>query len=191
MYDFRQTIDRHYPAGSPLRDIYLLHCRSVSDLALETAARLRLPLDPAEIEAAAMLHDIGICLTDAPGIHCHGSAPYLTHGILGADLLRAEGAPEQLARVAERHTGAGLSPADVTALNAMLAAKGAAPQQLIPPGRICMPESMLEKLVCYADKFYSKSGDMKRKPLERVLASMEKFGPESLARFQELHALFG
>ncbi len=50
-----------------------------------------------------MLHDIGIFLTDAPGIHCHGTAPYIAHGYLGADLLRRERYSEDVARVAERH----------------------------------------------------------------------------------------
>ena len=198
MFDYQQIIDRHYPDAAPLRDIYMRHCRSVSDLALEIAARLRLPLDSGEIEAAAMLHDIGIFLTDAPGIHCHGTAPYLTHGAIGADLLRSEGAPEELARVAERHTGAGLSPADVITLNTILASKAAAAAEhpceatlcLLPTDRSYLPESLLGKLICYADKFYSKSGTMERKPLDRVIASITKFGPDSLARFQELHRLF-
>ena len=137
-----------------------------------------------------MLHDIGIFLTDADGIHCHGDAPYLTHGLLGADLLRREGAPEIYARVAECHTGAGLSPDDVAALNARLTAKGASQEHLLPQSRTYMPETLLEKLVCYADKFYSKSGDMKRKPLECVRASIAKFGEASAARFEALHAMF-
>lgn len=53
-----------------------------------------------------------------------------------------------------------------------------------------MPESLLEKLVCYADCFYSKSGTMLRKPFERVEASMAKFGDDVLLRFRELHRLF-
>ena len=54
-----------------------------------------------------------------------------------------------------------------------------------------MPQSLLERLICYADKFYSKSGDMQRKPLDRVRASMAKFGAAALARFDALHAEFG
>ena len=37
-----------------------------------------------------------------------------------------------------------------------------------------------------ADKFFSKSGSMQEKPFDRVRASMAKFGPESLARFDNL-----
>ena len=180
MYDYQRIIDKYYPAGSPLRDIYMRHCRSVANLALDIARRKGLDLSPAYIEAAAMLHDIGIVRTDAPGIHCHGSEPYLAHGRIGADLLRAEGAPEEYARVAERHTGAGLTPEDVARMSPML-----------PPDRSYMPQTLLERLVCYADKFYSKIGDMKIKPLERVRASLAKFGEGASERFERLHQEFG
>ena len=179
MFDYRNIIDKYYPAETPLRDIYTRHCRSVADKALEIAAVLRLPLPARQIEAAAMLHDIGIFLTDAPGIHCHGTEPYLTHGRLGADLLRNEGAPEEIARVAERHTGTGLTPADIQRLGGIL-----------PPDRSYMPATQLERLICYADKFYSKNGDMKEKPLERVRASLAKFGDEAVTRFNKLHSEF-
>ena len=54
-----------------------------------------------------------------------------------------------------------------------------------------MPHTLLEKLICYADKFYSKNGDMKEKSLDRVLASLSKFGPDAVARFKEMHAELG
>lgn len=178
--DYQRIIDKYYPAGTRLRDIYLRHCRQVADKALEIAATKRLDVDAAQVEAAAMLHDIGIFLTDAPGIDCHGSAPYLLHGAAGADLLRREDAPEWAARVAERHTGAGITQADV-------APRGI----LLPQGRSYMPQSTLERLVCYADKFFSKSGTMEEKPLERVRKSLAKYGPDTLARFEALHREFG
>ena len=91
----QQIIDKYYPEGSPLRDIYLLHCRSVADFALRINQERSLALGPDLVESAAMLHDIGIFLTDADGIDCHGSAPYIRHGILGAELLRKEGMPRK------------------------------------------------------------------------------------------------
>lgn len=179
MFDYQQIIDKYYPADNPLRDIYISHCRSVAEKALEVARQKHLPLDTSEIEAAAMLHDIGIFLTDAPGIHCHGTQPYLAHGRLGADLLRSIGAPEEMARVAERHTGTGLTPSDIEQLNGIMT-----------PDRSYMPSTLLERLICYADKFYSKSGDMKEKPIERIRASLAKFGTEALDRFEKLHKEF-
>lgn len=171
--------DKYYPAGTPLRGILERHSRSVARLALDINDRLQLGLDPVMVEDAAMLHDIGIFLTDAPGIHCHGHEDYIRHGILGADLLRHEGAPEWAARVAERHTGAGISPEDIASMGLPL-----------PPDRVMMPETELEKLICYADKFYSKSGDMKRKSIERVRASMARHSASTLSRFEALHGHF-
>ncbi len=176
--DWQSIIDRFYPAGSPLRDIYMKHCRSVADLALDIAARCRLPLDPKEIEAAAMLHDIGIFLTNAPSIECHGSAPYIRHGILGAELLRWLEAGENMARVAELHTGSGLTAAEIVA------------QDLPLPVRDFLPETLLEKLICYADKFYSKSGSMTRKDPARIRASLASKSEAAALRFDRLSELF-
>ena len=172
--NYQDIIDKYYPAGSPLRDIYIRHCRQVADKALALLRERNLPLDAAEVEAAAMLHDIGIYATDAPSIHCHGSEPYIRHGIIGAALLRREGMPEKYARVAERHTGAGITNQEIDR------------QHLPLPHGDYLPITLLERLICYADKFYSKSGDMKEKSLERVRASMERFGSDSLARFDAL-----
>lgn len=176
---YNHIIDKYYPAGTPLRDIYLRHCRQVADEAARIATRKHLPLDPKMIEGAAMTHDIGIFATDAPGIECHGTEPYIAHGTIGARLLRSEGAPEEWAGVAERHTGAGLTAAEITS------------QGLPLPANDYTPRTLLERLICYADKFYSKSGSMQRKNLEKVRRSMARFGAESLSRFNALHAEFG
>lgn len=176
---YQDIIDKYYPAGSPLRDIYMRHCRSVANLALEIARSKNLPLDPAEIEEAAMLHDIGIFLTDAPGIECHGKEPYILHGLLGAHLLRENGMPERDALVAERHTGAGIDRDEIVAQHLPLPADGN-----------YMPATQLERLICYADKFYSKSGDMKRKPMEKVINSMKRISQATLERFLELKSEF-
>lgn len=176
---YQSIIDKYYPVGTRLRDIYLKHCRAVAREALSIARRCNLPLDPGEIEAAAMLHDIGIYATHAPSIGCLGSEPYIRHGIIGAELLRREGAGEPYALVAERHTGSGLSADDIR--------RGSLPL----PQQDFLPLSLLEKLICYADKFYSKSGDMKRKSIDEVQKSIAAFGEESALRFSRLHELFG
>lgn len=175
----QQLIDIHYPAGTLRRDVFLRHAGQVTALALELAQRNRLPLDPAVVADAAMLHDIGIYLTNAPDIGCEGSARYIEHGPLGAALLRREGFSEEIARVAERHTGTGITAETVEQLGLPI------------PLADYMPETLLEKLVCYADKFYSKSGSMERKTFQQARASMSRHGGDSLARFDALAALFG
>lgn len=175
---YQEIIDKYYPEGRRLRDIYMRHCRQVADLALEINKDRKLRLDPDTVETAAMLHDIGIFFTDADGIDCHGNEPYIRHGILGAALLRREGMPEEIARVAERHTGAGITPDDITTMSLPL-----------PPGDY-MPVTELERLVCYADKFYSKTRLEGPKSLDSVRRSMERFSAETLARFDRLHEEF-
>ncbi|MDE5869202.1 MAG: HDIG domain-containing protein [Muribaculaceae bacterium] len=170
-------IDRYYPEG-PLRDILITHSELVRDKAIEAARISGLPFDEELISNGALLHDIGIFLCDAPGIECHGTLPYICHGLLGGIILRKEGYPE-LARFCERHTGAGLTVEDIISQNLPL------------PHLNYLPETLEEKAVCYADKFFSKSGDItKEKPLKKVMKSMERHGSDSLRRFMELHQLF-
>lgn len=176
--DFQEIIDKYYPAGTRLRDIYMAHCRSVADEALVIACRCRLSVGREEIESAAMLHDIGIFDTDAPSIECHGAHPYICHGVIGRDLLLKEGVSSVIAEVAARHTGAGLTAEEIAVRKLPL-----------PVADYC-PHTLLEKLICYADKFYSKSGDMKRKPVDRIRMQMARFGSDSLWRFDELHRQF-
>ena len=76
---YQQIIDKYYPQGSRLREVLVSHSRQVADLALDIVRRRQLPLDPAMVEDAAMLHDIGILRTDAPGIECRGTEPYIRH----------------------------------------------------------------------------------------------------------------
>lgn len=163
-------IDRYYPQGE-LRALLLQHSRSVADRALLIAHRHpEWQLDETFIEDAAMLHDVGIFRCDAPGIHCYGQAHYLMHGRLGAALLRREGY-EALARVAERHTGTGLTRATMQALGLPVA-----PIDLVP-------ETREERLICYADKFYSKSHLERTRTVEQTARSLEKFGAEGVAIF--------
>lgn len=182
--DWKSVIDLYYPADRKVRGILLTHSRAVAECALSLARRNNLGLDPAVVEAAAMLHDVGIIRTDAPGIDCHGNQPYLCHGPIGADMLRQAGVDEVIASVAERHTGAGLTSDEIAAAGLPL-----------PKGRDYMPRSVLERLICYADCFYSKSPELERlavpKPLERVKASMTRFGPGVEARFEALCREFG
>jgi uncharacterized protein len=59
------------------------------------------------------------------------------------------------------------------------------------PERDYLPETPEEKLICLADKFFSKSGDMREKPAGAVRRSLEKFGADTVERFDALLRLFG
>ena len=173
-------IFRFYPEEPRLRSLLTTHSRCVADLALDICSRHpELNADQQFIEQAAMLHDIGIASCDAPSIFCHGSLPYICHGIEGARMLAEEGLFRH-ARVCERHTGSGLTAEEI-------------PEQTLPlPPRDMLPESIEEKIICYADKFYSKNPDnlTRQKSIDEVLKDMERHGEEPLRRFLDLHKLF-
>ena len=155
--DYLSIINKYYPNDDALRQLLLKHSRQVADRCLKIANKHKeLPVDVQFLEEAAMLHDIGICRCDAPSILCHGTEPYIKHGPIGADMLRAEGFPRH-ARVAERHTGTGL------------------------PGY--EPETLEEQIVCYADKFYSKSSPDRVRSVLETAQSLEKFGHEGVKKF--------
>ncbi|MDE6741189.1 MAG: HDIG domain-containing protein [Muribaculaceae bacterium] len=175
---YYEIITEYYEEGIALLDLLLTHSDMVARKALAVAEKANLDIDRDFVYDAAMLHDIGIFHCDAPGIHCHGTEPYIRHGVIGAELLRRKGL-EAYARVCERHTGSGLTAKEIAETGMPL------------PHIDLLPETLEEKLICYADKFYSKScNPREEKSLERVRRSMSRFGSDSLARFDALHALF-
>uniref|UniRef100_A0AB33IZD7 HD domain-containing protein n=1 Tax=Prevotella sp. GTC17259 TaxID=3236795 RepID=A0AB33IZD7_9BACT len=176
--DYQAIIDKYYPEDNELRHILMVHSRSVADKALAIINRHpELNIDRNFVEEAAMLHDIGIMKCQAPGIYCTGTEPYICHGRLGAEIMRQEGF-EKHARVCERHTGAGISAMAIKEQNLPL------------PCRDFLPETMEEQLICYADKFYSKTHLDREKSIEKVRKSLEKFGSDGLARFDTWCKLF-
>ena len=59
-------IDKYYGIDGPLRQLLLIHSRSVAQLALDIAHRHpELPIDRSFLEEAALLHDIGIFISFA------------------------------------------------------------------------------------------------------------------------------
>ena len=124
-----------------------------------------------------MLHDIGIFRTRAPEIACEGTYPYICHGYLGRELLTAEGFPKH-GLVCERHTGTGLSLETILSRNLPL------------PHRDMRPQSLEEKIVCFADKFFSKSQLGKEKPVKKVRQSLSRHGRQQVELFDEWCELF-
>lgn len=178
---FQKIIDKFYPSDDNLRRLLLHHSRQVADRALRVAERHpEFDVNPIFLENAAMLHDVGIFLTDAPGIYCTGAEPYLLHGRLGAELMRREAAGctpeeadiyERIARVCERHTGTGLTKENIRE------------QHLPLPEQDFLPETLEEQIICYADKFYSKSHPERERTVEQTAQSLEKFGHEGVEKF--------
>lgn len=206
---FQKIITKFYPSDDNLRRLLLHHSRQVADRALSIAERHpELGADPIFLENAAMLHDVGIFLTDAPGIYCTGSEPYLLHGRLGAELMRRESEKvllqtrdalvqfdptdelydlkrlstvstfERIASVCERHTGTGLTAENIRE------------QHLPLPECDFLPQTLEEQIICYADKFYSKSHPERERTVEQTAQSLEKFGHEGVEKFLRWAEMF-
>ncbi len=181
MIDYQAIIDHYYPEAEvpELRHILMVHSKAVADKAAGIVdAHPEWRLDRDFVYAAAMLHDIGIIRCDAPGIHCHGTEPYIRHGVIGATLVQefTVSVPVsvpvpvsvdyafRIGRVCARHTGTGL------------------------PG--LEPETLEEQIICYADKFFSKTKLDREKTYDEACRSLMKFGAEGVMKFEAWHKRF-
>lgn len=173
-------IGKYYDLESKSYHYLLQHSRLVARKALELAARVgHLKPDIDFIKEAAMLHDIGIFLTNAPKIGCYGYREYVCHGYIGRELLEREGLLKH-ALVCERHVGMGITVGNIRDNNLPL------------PERDMVPESIEEKIICFADKFFSKSEHelLHEKDLERVRAIVRGYGEDKLRIFDDWSRLF-
>lgn len=178
MIDPIKIIEKYYKDNSRAMGILIAHGKSVAKKALELAKRVEnLNPDLEFIKEAAMLHDIGIFLTNEPRLDCYGDKPYLAHGYLGRELLEKEGLPRH-ALVCERHVGVGITLENIEKNNLPL------------PKRDMTPQSIEEKIICLADKFFSKKDLSSVKTIEEIKVEAAGHGPENLQKAEELIKLF-
>jgi uncharacterized protein len=178
MLDVEALIYMYYRPGAAVTERLLDHSRRVRDKALVVAEHLTEDLDTVFIAEAALLHDIGIWRTAAPGIHCHGALPYVCHGIVGRRMLEEHDLVRH-ALVCERHVGTGITAEDVKR------------QKLPLPTRDMQAQSLEEQVICYADKFFTKSNAGKELLLDDVLAGLARYGPDKAQKFLAWHQRFG
>lgn len=166
-----EIIDKYYSPFPDLRNVLITHSEQVRKRALEIVDKHpELHADRQFVSEAAMLHDIGIIFCNAPKIYCFGSHRYIEHGYLGAELLRKEGLPKH-AGVAERHTGSGITLEQVIR------------EELPLPEKDYCPQTIEEEIICYADKFFSKSHLNEEIPYSKVRYNIWKYGHEAVQRF--------
>jgi uncharacterized protein len=113
-----------------LRKNIIRHVIAVRNKALEIAKKIKNnghPLDMDLIEIGALLHDIGRARTNK-----------LEHGIEGAKIIEELGYSKKLSRIAETHILGGIDIEYARKLGLEV--------------RSYLPETLEEKIVCYADK---------------------------------------
>ncbi len=127
------------------------HVLSVKDLAVRMAERCGADIEL--VRAGALLHDIG-----------RGKTHGMDHAVVGAEMLREWGYPEELARIVERHIGAGISADEAGRLGL--------------PRRSYIPETLEEKIVAEADN-YACEGE---EGIEAMVARLRKRGHHEAAQ---------
>jgi uncharacterized protein len=177
-----QLIEKYYSSNPAAWKILLNHSRLVTKRSLKIARALisrGVHVDLQFIAEAAMLHDIGIIMTDTPDLFCFGNGSYLEHGIKGKEILESEGLFRH-ARVSERHIGVGLTAAEIE-------------QQKLPlPARDMVPETLEEQLISYADLYYSKGigrNNTDKLP-DEVRHDLEEYGSDKIEIFNNWIELF-
>ena len=173
-------IAKFYDRDSKAFGLLIQHGRQVANKALNIAVKIpHLNPDLNFIQEAAMLHDIGVFMTNSPELGFNGGYPYVCHGYLGREILEERGLLLH-ALVCERHVGVGITAEEIK-------------QHHLPlPVRDMVPVSIEEKIVCFADKFFSKNGnlDEKEKSIKEILSDLERYGHDKVERFQEWVQLF-
>lgn len=168
-------LQREYEPQTPLYGIFVDHSWLVTEASVAMAQAVG--VDPLFVREAAWLHDIGIKYTHAPGIHCLGDQHYLRHGLIGQELCQELGLTKH-GSVCLRHVGTGLTASEIER------------QGLPLPAQDMLNQTLEERLICYADQFFSKSRGGPCS-VDDVRRRTSKFGPDPLQRFEALHSEFG
>jgi uncharacterized protein len=111
------------------------HCKTVSNMAILIANRMKIALDHDLVRRGGLFHDIGRSKT-------HG----IDHALEGVEIARNLGFPDELINIIERHIGAG-----ITAMEAV---------RLGLPEKDYLPRTVEEKIVSYADNLVSGTKNM-------------------------------
>ncbi|NKZ05192.1 HD domain-containing protein [Actinomadura latina] len=173
-----RALHRKHAPGREAFELVWTHCVIVGEIAEQIMARTGPRVDRDLVRAGCLLHDIGVYrLYDANGRI--DFRQYVRHGVLGHELLREEGFPEEICRFCSCHTGMGLTREDIE--------RQGLP---VPPGDY-VAESDEERLVMYADKFHSKTDPPTFVSAETYAVHVRRFGAEKAAAFEAMRALFG
>jgi uncharacterized protein len=174
---------RNAPTARALDEVYT-HCEIVCRIAEQLLAQPGAGFPEAGtinadlVRAGCLLHDIGVYrLYDEAGNLDHAS--YIRHGVLGHELLAAEGLAAGICRFASCHTGVGITRQDVIR------------QRLPLPVADYVARTAEEMLVMYADKFHTKSSPPRFLTPEAYAASVRRFGEDKVATFEAMRAQFG
>lgn len=176
-----EALHRKYAPSDAAFELVYTHCQVVETIAMQLLdAKPVEGIDRQLVHVGCMLHDIGVYpLIDDEGRITRG----ITHGVEGEAILKNEGFPEVIWRLASHHTGVGLTHQDVV------------DQGLSIPPADYTARTNEERLIMYADKFHSKNRAPIEPPyfctFEWYRNSVRQFGEDKTTKFDHLAELFG
>lgn len=174
-----EALHRKYAPTESVFELVFTHCRIVSDIAVQLAKKSGADVDSELVKVGCLLHDIGVYpLFDKNGVEIDTSK-YITHGILGEEILQNEGFAERLCRFASHHTGAGITKKQIEENNLPL------------PDNDYLAETPEEELVMYADKFHAKTEPPVFNSHKFYTGYVARFGVEAEKSFAGLTEKFG
>jgi len=141
------------------------HCKAVSSFAVKIAKAFQekgFNVDVQLVEVSGLLHDIGRSKTHS-----------VDHGIVGCETARSLGLPNSVVQIIERHVGGGIPKEEA--------------RRLGWPTKDYLPQTIEEKIVCYADKRIS---GVRTVPIEQALKMYSARLGENhpvLERIRKLH----
>lgn len=172
-------LHRQYAPSDTAFELVYEHCQIVWEIAQKLIAANDLHVDRDLVRAGALLHDIGAYPLYGHTDDFAKPSNYITHGVEGEKILKAEGLPEALWRICSHHTGVGLTKHDI------------AEQNLPLPHEDFVAETDEELLVMYADKFHSKSVPPHFNSFDWYRVAVGKFGPDKHGTFDAMAEKFG
>lgn len=144
------------------------HCKTVTALAIKIAIACKekgQKVNTQLVEIGALLHDIGRSETHA-----------VNHGVVGASIARELDLPDSVVAIIEHHVGGGIDIDEA--------------RQMGWPISSYLPQTLEEKIVCYADKLIEGN---RRVPIKHTIEKLSKeLGRthRSLGRIEKLHEEF-
>jgi uncharacterized protein len=178
-FDEIEALHKKHAPSDKVFDLIFTHCKIIADIAEQLIAKNNLDIDVELVKVGCLLHDIGVYpLLDEDGNRRDG-LHYITHGSRGEVILRDEGYPEVLWRIASHHTGVGLTKEDIENQNLPL------------PKQDYIAETKEERLVMYADKFHSKGSSPHFNSYDQYKELVRQFGEHKVEQFEEMANEFG
>ncbi|MDB5185112.1 MAG: metal dependent phosphohydrolase [Candidatus Saccharibacteria bacterium] len=175
--DAIEALHHRYARNEAVFDLVYTHCGIVTEIALWCADRIAAPVDRELLIAGCMLHDIGTyALFDDSG-HIENQHTYRQHAVFGAALVAEEGYDPRIVAMIRNHVQMGLSKQEII------------DNQLALPHNDFQPQTLEERLVCYADRFHTKLPVFSS--YETLLATMRERLSEQAVKFEAASKEFG